>query len=257
MWVDMFSAICRWQYRMCDQLITLTQINKSLQVDYGADPETITVVPNGIKIDRFKKARKPRCIDDTKTVAFVGRVDSVKDVKTYIQSISVMKKRYPEIKSLIIGPYDEQPGYYEECRQLIRMLDLAGTITFTGRADVLDYYKQIDLLLLTSIKEAMPLVVMEAMASGIPVVATSVGACEELLFGNDDGIGPAGSLARVMDAEGIADASIRILKNPGLADKMARNGISRIERHYREEFVIDQYSRIYQEALNGGRHLSP
>jgi len=257
MWVDMFSAICRWQYNMCDRLITLTQINKSLQIDYGADPDTITVVPNGIKIDRFKKARKPRCRKNPKTVAFVGRVDSVKDVKTYIQAISVMKKGYAEMKSLIIGPYEEQPGYYEECRQLIHVLDLADTITFTGRADVLDYYKQIDLLLLTSIKEAMPLVVMEAMASGIPVVATSVGACKELLFGNDDGIGPAGALARVMDAEGVADAAIRILKNPDLADKMAQNGIARIERLYREEFVIDQYRRIYQEAINGRRHVSP
>jgi glycosyltransferase involved in cell wall biosynthesis len=103
----------------------------------------------------------------------------------------------------------------------------------------------------------MPLVVMEAMASGIPVVATSVVACKELLFGNDDGIGPAGALARVMDAEGVADAAIRILKNPDLADKMAQNGIARIERLYREEFVIDQYRRIYQEAINGRRHVSP
>ena len=256
MWIDMFSAICRWQYNICDMIITLTQINKDLQLEYGADSKRIRVVPNGIDIERFRKARRPRCIQNPKTIAFVGRVDSVKDLKTFIQTISIIKKGYSEIRSLVIGPFDDQPEYYKECCQLIEMLDLKDTITFTGRANVLDYYKEIDLLLLTSIKEAMPLVVMEAMASGIPVVATSVGACKELLLGNDDGIGPAGVAARVMDAEGIADASIRILKSPDMANTLAGNGIARIEKLYREEFVIEQYNEIYQEALNGGGHIS-
>jgi len=129
-------------------------------------------------------------------------------------------------------------------------------LTFTGRADVLDYYRNMDLLLLTSIKEAMPLVVMEAMACGIPVVATSVGSCRELLYGLDDDIGQAGIVARIMDAEGIADAAMRILRNPDLANTFARNGIRRIERFYREELIIEQYQNIYREAANGRTHLS-
>jgi glycosyltransferase involved in cell wall biosynthesis len=256
MWVDMFSSICRWQYNTCDTLITLTQTNKALQIEYGADPARIQVVSNGIDIERFREARRYRCIQNPRTVAFVGRVDGVKDVKTFIQAISIIKKGYPEIRSIIIGPFDEQPTYYKECRQLTDILELNDTISFTGRADVLDYYKKMDILLLTSIKEAMPLVVMEAMASGIPVVATSVGACKELLYGIHDGIGPAGVVVRVMDAEEIADATIRLLKDPGMANTMARNGIERIERFYREELVIKEYQRIYQEALDGGRHIS-
>ncbi|RJQ56067.1 MAG: DUF3492 domain-containing protein [Desulfobacteraceae bacterium] len=256
MWIDMFTAICRWQYSICNRLITLTQINKGLQVDYGAAPERIRVIPNGIDIDRFKPARRLRCIGSPKTISFVGRIDSVKDVKTLIQAISIVKKAYPEMRCLVIGPYDEQPEYFKECSDLVSMLDLKGTVSFTGRSNVLDYYKETDLLLLTSIKEAMPLAVMEAMAAGIPVVATSVGACSELLLGNDDGIGQAGMVTRVMDAEGIAVASIRILKDPSLANKMARNGIARIERLYREELVIDQYEQIYREILDGRCDLS-
>jgi len=256
MWIDMFSAICRWQYNTCDRIITLTQLNKTLQIEYGADPERIRVVPNGIDIERFKKVRRPRCTRNPRTIGLVGRVDSVKDVKTFIQAMSIVKKGYSDIRSLIIGPFDEQPEYYRECQQLTEMLELKDTITFTGRANVADYYKEMDLLLLTSIKEAMPLVVMEAMASGLPVVATSVGACRELIYGIDDELGPAGVVTRVMDAEAIADATTRILKDPDMASAMARSGIQRIEKFYREELVIEQYRQIYEEALGGGRYVS-
>jgi polysaccharide biosynthesis protein PelF len=256
MWIDMFSAICQWQYNYGGAIVTLYKGNKDLQMEYGAKAENVRVVPNGIDIERFRSARQTRCAHPVKRVGLVGRVDSVKDVKTYIQAISIIQKGYPAVEGLIIGPTDDQPEYYRECRQLVDMLDLKQTLTFTGRADVLDYYKTMDLLLLTSIKEAMPLVVMEAMACGIPVVATSVGSCRELLYGMDDDIGQAGIVARIMDAEGIADAAVRILRDPDLANRFAQNGIRRIEQFYREELIIEQYQNIYREAANGRTHLS-
>jgi len=256
MWIDAFSAICRWQYKTCDRIITLYEGNKQLEVEYGADEKRIRVVPNGIDVERFKAARGPRCMRQPRTVGIVGRVDSVKDIKTFIQAMSIIKTEYPEVTGLVIGPTDEQPEYYRECTELIQMLDLQQWITFTGRANVLDYYKQMDLLLLTSVKEAMPLVVMEAMASGIPVVATDVGACRELLYGVNDGIGPAGIVTRIMDAEGIAKAAVQLCQDTETANRFAANGIKRIEAFYREELIIDQYQRIYQEELDGRNNLS-
>jgi glycosyltransferase involved in cell wall biosynthesis len=256
MWIDMFSAICRWQYHICDQVITLFPGNIDLQLEYGAKPDKVQVIPNGVDIERFKAARKPRCIRNPRTIGLVGRVDSVKDVKTYIHAMAIIHKGYPEVQGLVIGPHDEQPDYYTECRQLIDMLDLNPVITFTGRANVIDYYVKMDLLLLTSIKEGMPLVIMEAMASGIPVVATAVGACTDLLYGMDDGIGKAGLVSRVVDAEGIADAALSILKSPQMANTFAQNGIQRVEQFYREQLIIREYKKIYKEALNGRRNVS-
>ena len=255
MWIDFFSAICRWQYNSCDRIITLYQGNRDLEVEYGASADRIMVVPNGIEVERFKEARCERCMQDPRMVGFVARVDNVKDIKTFIQVMAIVRKEYHKVAAWIVGPTDNQPEYYRECTALLNMLGLNDTITFTGRADVLEYYKKMDVLLLTSIKEAMPLVVMEAMACGIPVVTTDVGACSELVYGVDDSIGRAGIVARIRDVHGIATATVKILKDGELANDFGRNGIKRIEQFYREDSVIKQYSEIYQEELSGGNHI--
>ena len=251
MWIDFFTAICLWQYKICDRMITLYEGNRLLQMEYGADGSAIKVIPNGIDIERFKEARKRRCTQTPRIVGLVGRVDSVKDVKTFIQAMAILKKEYGDVHGYVIGPVDEQPDYYRECEELTKMLDLGDTITFTGRADVKEYYRKMDVLLLTSIKEDMPLVVMEAMACGIPVVATDVGACRELIYGNKDDIGASGAIERVMDPKRIAEATINILKDSQLANSLAQNGIKRIENYYREELIISRYKEIYREFING------
>jgi glycosyltransferase involved in cell wall biosynthesis len=214
--------------------------------------EKIMVVPNGIEVTRFKEARCCRCTENPRMVGFVGRVDNVKDIKTFLQVMAIVKKEYQKVAAWIIGPTDNQPEYYTECTELLDILGLNDTITFTGIADVLDYYKKMDVLVLTSIKEAMPLVVMEAMSCGIPVVTTDVGACHELLYGLDDGIGPAGIVARIRDVQAIATATMKILEDRELANNFGGNGIKRIEQFYREDLIIKQYFNIYQEELNGG-----
>lgn len=251
MWIDSFSALCRWQYNTCDQVVTLFDGNRRLEQDYGADPERIRVIPNGIDIPRFQAARRKRCRTDPRTVGYVGRVNSVKDIKTFIQVMALLRDAYPEVRALAVGPTGEQPDYFKECIDLVKMLGLEGVLTFTGPADVIPYYREMDVLLLTSIKEAMPLAVMEAMASGLPVVATDVGACRELLLGGGDGFGEAGSVRRIMDAEGIAEAALTILRDEALADRMAESGIKRIEQRYGEDMVLGQYKDLYLELMHG------
>jgi glycosyltransferase involved in cell wall biosynthesis len=177
-------------------------------------------------------------------------VDDVKDIKTFIQVTAIIKQALPDVRALAVGPTDEQPRYFQECKDLARMIGLEGTLTFTGPADVIPYYREMDVLLLTSIKEAMPLAVMEAMASGLPVVATDVGACRELLLGMGDGLGEAGAVRRVMDAEGIAEAALTVLRDEAVADRMGESGIRRIENQYREDLVLERYRDLYRELVH-------
>lgn len=254
MWIDFFHGMTAFEYRTATRLVTLSQGNRMLQEEYGAPAERLEIIPNGIDIPRFLPCRAPRLQEKPYKIGIVARVDPIKDVKTFLGAIAVVKSVIPEIRAYVIGPIEpEFRVYYEECRVLVEMLGIADVVEFTGRADVTAYYRMLDVLLLTSVKEAMPLAVMEAMASGLPVVATRVGCCEELLTGGDatmcnlDDHGVAGLLATVMDPQDIAMKTARILRNPELAASMAEAGIRRIEKHYREEQVTARYRQIYRE----------
>ena len=244
MWLDFFKSLIYWEYQTVSSLITLYYGNKALQIEYGAPEEKIKVIPNGINMERFVPCRKERLTSWPPKIGIVARIDPVKDIKTFIEAVSIIKEKIPDIQAYIIGPAEDKE-YHNDCLKLVNMLGLQKNITFTGSVDVTKYYKELDLVLLTSVKEAMPLAIMEAMASGIPVVATKVGACEELVFGLNDGLGQAGFVATVMDAEDIAANSLKILTNKEFANSLAQVGIKRIESFYYEDILQQSYRKEY------------
>jgi glycosyltransferase involved in cell wall biosynthesis len=101
---------------------------------------------------------------------------------------------------------------------------------------------------LTSISEAQPLVILEGHCAGVPVVATNVGACEELLYGRtaeDRGLGASGIVTAVASPQETADAISRVATDPKLRATMVQSGIDRVERFYREEDLNRTYLEIY------------
>ena len=105
----------------------------------------------------------------------------IKDIKTYIKAVHILKQSLPDLRAYMLGPAEEDPAYARECRALAEHLQLEDTLIFTGSVDVRDYFGIIDVLALTSLSEAQPLVILEAGAAGIPSVATDVGACREMI----------------------------------------------------------------------------
>src|SRR5262249_55766675 len=147
--------------------------------------------------------------DDPPTIALVGRVVPIKDIKSYLQAIALLRPQFPDLTALIMGPIDEQPHYYRECSSVAAQLELAQTVRFTGQVDVAEYFPRIHVNVLTSLSESQPLSVLEAGAAGIPTVATNVGACHEILFGRSDenpALGAGGILTDVSSPEQTAVA---------------------------------------------------
>ena len=107
----------------------------------------------------------------------------IKDIKTYLQAIKILSADVPGLVALVMGPTDEQPDYYRDCKAAVAELGLAGTVRFTGQVDVTQYFPRIHVNVLTSVSESQPLSVLEAGAAAIPTVATDVGACREILLG--------------------------------------------------------------------------
>ncbi len=247
-WINMFKWMSRLCYQEADKIITITQVNQQFQLADGAEPAKMSVIPNGIKIERYASARSVPRPEDEFVIGFVGRVVPIKDVKTFIRAIKTAVAEVPNLKAYIIGPTDEDEEYFAECTRLTNLLDLADHIVYTGPANVVEYYARMHLLLLTSISEGQPLVILEGHCAGVPVVATNVGACEELLYGRtreDRALGPSGIITAVASPQETAEAIVRIAKDKKLYESMVRASIDRVERFYREEDLNRTYLEIY------------
>jgi len=251
MWIRAFEAYARTCYEGCTDILTLYEDNQRAQRALGAADDRLQVIANGIDLKRFQSIR-PAAADQRPTVALIGRVVPIKDVKTFITAAAVLRERVPDLSALILGPLDEEPVYAAECKALVAELGLEGCVTFTGTVNIVDYLPQIHVLALTSLSESQHLVVLEAGAAGIPFVATNVGSCREILEGRPDetpALGPGGIVTNLVAPVEIATAMGDLLTDH---DKRRRYGETlreRVRRLYTSERAASGYRELYRRLI--------
>jgi polysaccharide biosynthesis protein PelF len=163
----------------------------------------------------------------------------IKDVKTFILMARIVGETIPDARFHCVGPFDEDPAYYEDCRVLVQSFHLEDRFHFAGKQDVREYYSFLDVLVLTSVREAQPLVILEAFAAGLPVVSTTVGNVPELL-GYDERF-----LAPSKDAETLARCVGIVHDRPEEMAETVRANIDKVERFYDKAAVFRRYREIY------------
>lgn len=250
-WIRFFYMLSRASYENADEITSLYDGARRMQIELGAPEDKCTVIGNGIDYNRF--AHIPRKKEDGKTViGAVMRIAPIKDVRTLIYSFYELTQRVPNVELHILGDTDDE-AYGEECRRLVRNLRMTN-LFFDGHQDVTKSMRGFDMTVLSSISEGQPLSVLESMASGRPVVATDVGACRELIEGRGDGLGKAGICVPPIDRKSLTDALETLCLDPQLRRHMGKVGRKRAERYYRKQTMIDGYDRIYRriESLGGG-----
>ena len=247
-WIQQFKKMSQVAYDKADLVTSLYQHARELQVELGCPKEKTMVTPNGINYRRLEKL--PGVSPEQAGYIHVGavlRVAPIKDVKTMIQAFSYAKKRCPRLKLWIMGPYEEEPEYAAECFKMVEMMGLLD-VEFTGRIQITDYLGWMDMTILTSISEGQPLTILESFAAHVPVIATDVGNCRGLLYGEDDEFGRAGILTHIMNIEEIANAMVYLAENPDERRQMANAGYQRLMRKYKIEDMKKTYAEIYREA---------
>lgn len=251
MWVRFFEALGRAAYASASPVVSLYEGNRSRQISDGAPQDRTVVVPNGVDIARFAPLRARRPSRPPPVIGLLGRVVPIKDVRTFVRAMRVVVGRLPEAEGWIIGPTAEDERYAQDCRSLIASLGLEGKVRLLGFRRTEEVLPRLGLLALTSISEALPLVVLEAFASGLPAVTTDVGACRELLLGRTDedrAIGAAGEVVPVADADAVAGAALRLLGDAHRWHEAQRAGIERVERYYTRSQMLSSYRTLYEEA---------
>ncbi len=256
-WIGFFESIGRFIYNSAEPIISLFDGAREVQIKYGASPDRTCIIPNGIELERFSRLRRSPDSDVPRVVALIGRVVPIKDTKTFINAVKILTDELPDARGWIVGPTDEDPGYYEECTKLVEILNLEDRVVFMGLQDIEDILPRVGLVTVTSISEGMPLVVLEAFGAGVPVVATDVGSCRQLIQGGLDDedikIGMAGELTPIANPHELARAYKRLLSNRGDWNSCQEAAMRRVERYYRLDTMIDAYRKIYREQMYG-RH---
>lgn len=253
LWAHYFRMLSRIAYHQADRLLTLSEANRSKQLADGADPAKITLVPNGVEPQaQPSDVRTPAsAAGQPLRVGFVGRVVPIKDVITLIRA-SQLARQQVELEVWIVGPEVEDPAYAQRCRGLVKLLELEDHVKFLGSQPMAQIYTQLDVVLLTSLSEGQPMVILEAYAAGLPVIATDVGACRELIEGAgeaDRKLGPSGYVTRVASPTDTAAALVKMARRPAQRVAMGRAGRARLAARYQLRQVVAAYETIYQNAV--------
>jgi len=244
LWINFFKNISKMVYENADAVYTLFEKNMEIEIELGCPREKIKIVPNGIYVQDFDSIR----LSDESggvNIGSITRIAPIKDIKTMLQSFNIVKKTIKDSKLYIMGPTDDDETYYNECRQLVRRLKLEDVI-FTGRVDIREYIGKMDMLLLTSISEGQPFVILESMAASRPFIATDVGGCRELIYGREDGFGKAGIIIPMMNTAKIASAIIKLCQDSGLRSEMGNSGKKRVKKYYTAKKCVESYKKIYE-----------
>ena len=250
-WLQTFIVYSQMCYAAAGKIITLFEENQEFQAADGADPAKMAVIPNGVEIGAAAdKSERPG--GRPPTIALIGRVVPIKDVKGFIQACRMIKGSVPDLRALIIGPTGEDEEYFSECSAMIHHLELSDTVSFTGLVRLEEYWSRIDVVVLTSISEAQPLVLLEAGAASVPAVAVNVGACREILLGRKDEdppLGAGGIITPLSNPGRVAEAITQLLLDHERREACGEVMRQRVARYYNRADQDTAYRNVYRDLM--------
>jgi glycosyltransferase involved in cell wall biosynthesis len=241
-WIDFFYSISIASYKQASIVTSLFNSNRDIQLSLGVDKNKALITPNGIN---YKRLNIQSVEHDGINIGAILRVVPIKDIMTLIRAFSIVRRKEENVKLYIIGPAEEDESYYEQCLNLVKLLELEDSIIFTGRVDIKDYLGILDIMILTSISEGQPLVILEGWAAKIPFISTDVGSCRDMLSG-DEYEGDCGIITKLASPSDTANAIIKLIDDPQLRHEMGINGQHRVERLYNDDVLIESYRKIYE-----------
>lgn len=209
---------------------------------YWAPRAPIRVIHNAIDTAYFRPCPTGESSRLPGPIVSIGRLVPQKNHALFLEAAGQLARQCPEAEFMIVGDGPLRPVLETQARAL----GLNGCVTFTGERDDIDaILRAASLFWLTSRWEGMPNVVLEAMASGVPVIATDVAGVRELLHPGIEGfIVPAGEVG------GFVEHSRRLLRDAGLRQRLRAAARERAEE-FSAASMVNAYTRLYQELLSG------
>jgi len=239
---------------MPDHQIAISHSVSDGLLDAGVPADRITVVPNGVELDRFEPGPAPAGLaaelglpPGVPVVGHVGRIVEWKGQLEFLEAFAGVARERPEARALVVGDRSDGGEAYEAAvRERADRPDLSGRVVFTGyRPDVADVMRLCDVVAHTSIEpEPFGRGLIEAMALGTPIVAASRGGPLDIVRE-----GETGYLADPTEAEAVGTAILRLLSDAELRQRMGRAAIERTRRLFSREAHAAAVAEVYAEVL--------
>lgn len=233
-----------------DCITTPSESMRKLIRSYGVK-NRIEIIPNAIHLISFKEddvfkrteiKKKYNLKEDDKIILFVGRVASEKSIDKIIKALAIIKKRdISKVKLLIIG---DGPAM-DELKQLARTLKIEKDVIFAGTVsyeEIRHYYKMAYVFTIASTTETFGIVTIEALASGVPVLAVKAPGAVDILTDGVDG------LLVDNDVEKFANALEKIIREPELREKLSRGTLKTSEK-YSIDTISERMLNLYREVI--------
>lgn len=247
----------KWIYIFLEKLLAYKTnkficISKAMQADtikLGVDKNKLVLIPNGIDLERFKlqkgnQKKQALCLNGSgPIIGTVGRMVTEKGQVYLIETLKNLKRDWHDIKCLFVG---DGPRL-ELLKQRAVTFGISDCCVFTGAVtDIEEIYPLLDIFILPSLREPFGLVLLEAMACGVPIIATDTGGPSDFIRDNINGC-----LVPAMNSDVLSNKIDFLLKNSQIAAKIGKKGRDTVKKFYDVRNTVKKIERTYLDLING------
>ncbi len=240
-----YSTLERIAARWCDRIVSVSRFHRDWAISLGiCRADRIAAIPNGIVaparthgVSAAGLRRRLGVPDAGPLILSMARLAPDKGLEFLIEAAAMLPASMHGARVLIAGEGPARPSL----ERVVRELGMAHRVIFLGfREDVGDLLAASDLVALPSLREGLSIALLEAMAAGKPIVATSIGSHAELASQSEIAV-----LVPPSDARALADALARLANDDALKARLGHNARALYEKHYTEERMLDSYRQLY------------
>jgi glycosyltransferase involved in cell wall biosynthesis len=245
-------AAYRLSNRLVDQMTIISQTAADRYLSERIIPkELLKVIPNSVDTNRFRNVpdstresvRRSLGIEGHFAWLAVGRFEVAKDYPNMLRAFARVRERHPEALLLLVG----RGSLQAETEALTQTLGLAGGVRFLGvRRDVPEVMSAAEGYVMSSAWEGMPIVLLEAAAAGLPIVATRVGGNQEVVQHEDTGF-----VVPPRDSEALCGAMLRLMELPDIERRALGNrGSEYVQTQYGLSRALERWEELYRQVLS-------
>ena len=240
------STLSRWKYRQVDLFICASEAIRKLLIADGVPAERTVTVHEGIDLGRADAAPRAKLHEELwlpHHAPLVGNVAALvphKGQRHLIEAAALVVRQVPDARFVIAGEGELRPAL----ERAIREHRLEKHVLLCGfRPDVLSLHKAFDIFVMSSVTEGLGTSLLDAMACGKPVVATTAGGIPEVVVDGETGF-----LVPPRDHEGMAAALVKLLRDEDLRQRMGNAGLARARRRFSAERMVQETLRVYRRV---------